>query len=177
MHCCYGLCSCCVAAASATSTQSSISSCYFVPKTAKLSQSVQQHHCPQSFLRFAGACHLLKTKEEFIFFFLVRIRPNRAKFSVLTLVTGISGLLWESSQTPTKGSYNSLLPLWVANVQLPRTPQESISLISYFFSWSELFAVLDFEGNDLICLSSISLLFDMLYFVKANELSVIFLVA
>lgn len=35
---------------------------------------------------------------------------------VLTLGTGIPGILGESSQLPTKGSYSSLLPLWLANV-------------------------------------------------------------
>ena len=91
-----------------------------------------QYHCPQSFLLFAGVCLLLRTREDFIFFSLSESNQN-VQFSIPTLDPVTSGILAESGQMPTKGSYNSLQPLWPAELQLPGARRESVGSNSYFF--------------------------------------------
>lgn len=81
MHCWYSLCLCCVAACSVTSIQGLISSGYFVPKTAKWSQTV--HPTPLS-TKLPTLCWCLLLAWDrgrlYFFFFLVRFKPNCAKF-------------------------------------------------------------------------------------------------
>lgn len=67
-------------------------------------------------------------------FCLIRIKPKPASFSVMSLDVGTCGLSWESSQTPMKGSSNSLLMFWLANVQLPRSSWFMVFFV-LFFKW------------------------------------------
>lgn len=138
------------------------------------SQSYDCCHCPQSSLLFASACCLLGTMEDFIFLYFLSESGQTAKFSVLTLDIGTATYLEKVVRCPL-GQVTALHPCCVWLIygfqELLRNKLVQIHILSY----SILFAVLDFEGKQLICPSSISLVFYLLHFFKTDELSLAFL--